>query len=283
MKTVMRSPRFLLVAVLLTMGSVTMRVDGTTGIPVLVTASVPEVATQSLSVWDTMTNWGQWLEDRVEQLNQLTELIENNSLTEAIRGFNELMTSIQTDISEVLGTVETLVSAPMEIMETLMEIPGTMFEMVGGLQSGAGGFMGLYERAMGIFSIVGDMQAFGTSAAGDLGGLLENAGGSYGLMNQMGGMRTKMASSYLGGSRERTAKLRSFDKGSYGQDAIQMASTTNDLLLEVVRQNYMAQEMGAMETLSETAERMAIQTQLRARSGKTATQTQQNFYNQLNF
>lgn len=251
-----------------------------TGIPVvdavLNTVNTGQWATD---LWGWITEQAEWAEGQLTQLDHLVELVTNNVLTKAIRGLNELMTAIQTDISDVLGTLETLTEAPMDIIGDIMDIvsiPKSIFGMVSNI---GGEFMGIYEDAMGVFNMLGDAQALGKG----MGGAFDGAGGAYGFMNQMSGMNTKLNSNWLSGSRTRDNKVRKWGKAKYGQDAIQMQSTEIDILTEMLRQAYRAEDMASMQRLQGQSESAYRDTVYRARTAKTATQTRRQFHSQLAF
>jgi phage-related protein len=226
------------------------------------------------NAWHAVVDYGGWIMDRIEQLNQLVELITNNFLTKAIRGFNELMTAIQTDISDVLGTIETLVSAPMDILSDLISIPSTLFSM---FQQIPATFKGIYDEAMGIFSMVSEAQTMGK----DIGDALKGAGGTYGFYNQISGLNTRLNSNFLQGSEERERKFREWNKGKYGNDTAQLMSTLIDINQESIKYQMMAMEMEAMQRLQGNARDLDIQSQLKARTARTRSATMSYLTGQL--
>lgn len=261
-------------------------------IPVI---SVTELAQSVSHQATTFANWAEekleWISSQLTWIDQLVELITNNFLTKAIRGFNELMTAIQTDISDVLGTIETLAAAPTEILDSIMgtvgsvtgaigsvmELPKTIYGMLSAIPSE---FKGIYDSVLSSFDVIGDAQALGK----DISGAFSGSGGAWSLLNKMGGMRTRLNSGYLQGSRGRETKVRQWGaKAKYGKDQSQLLSTGIDVQLETLRQQYRQEEMRAMDRLYEAAERVAQDQIYRSRTAKTVTQTGNWFTSQLNF
>lgn len=231
----------------------------------------------------TVYGWAQdaaeWVATQATNLDQLVKLIENNVITKVIRGLNELMTAIQTDISDVLGTIETLASAPGEIIGSIMslvDIPKSLFGMVQNLGSE---FMGIYDDVISGFGLIGEAQALGK----DFAGAFESAGGAYGFMNQVGGLRNSSNAKWLKGSQSRNQKVQKWSKAKYGKDQAQLQSTQIDILAEQLRQSYAQQDKQALTEMYESAKDIAAEQVWKSRTAKTGTQTASWFASQFGF
>jgi hypothetical protein len=222
-------------------------------------------------------NWGQ---QRIDELNKLTQLITNNVFTEAIRGFNELMTAIQTDISQVLGTIQTLFDLPNDIFKTLISVPMSILNQLG--QAG-GGFLGLYEDAMGIFKTVGNAQGLGidlpnfsrlfTGGYGGIGGGYGGIRDAYDFQTKVSGLRTALNADFLDTSQvqERERKYRQWTTdarydGRFGGDAVQIAATTANMIGELNKAVNRDAEFAALDRLQESADRLSAYEQSKARA-----------------
>lgn len=235
-----------------------------------------QIAHTLQNTWGTITNYAEWLTDHIYSINQLTELIENNVLTKAIRGFNELMTALQTDISDVLGTITTLAQAPMDIFNEVMSIPNSV---MGLLEEGSSAFTGVFNQAMDIFSVVGKAQSFGEG----LGDIFASSGDAFGFMNQISGLRTSLNSDFLKGSQQRNQMMKSWEKAKYGGDAIQMQSTQIDILGTIARNQNRDSEMQSMDRLQDTADRMNAYMQQKARAARSFAETSTYIQSQFAF
>jgi hypothetical protein len=224
-------------------------------------------------------NWGQ---QRIDELNKLTQLITNNVFTEAIRGFNELMTAIQTDISQVLGTIDTLLSAPFDLFETLINVPMSIMAQ---FQNAGGGFSGLFNDAMNIFDVVGkaqglgtDMPQFGSLFTGGFAGWGGGSGGyggirdAYDFSTKVSGLRTALNADFLDeaqvAERERLYNqwTTDTDKHRYGGDAIQIQATTANMLGQLNKSINRDAEFAALDRLQQTADRLSAFEQAQARA-----------------
>jgi hypothetical protein len=258
-------------------------------------ASFLEAGTETTQVAHTGVNAGgwindaaQWAEDRVTDLNKLTELITNNVFTEAIRGFNELMTAIQTDISEVLGTVQTLAAVPGEIWGSvnglftdLMSLPMSIMSQVQGL---GGGFNGMYADAMSTFSMIGSAQGLG-QGMGSYGSLLSGGGGgggfssAYDLKNRVSGLRTAVNANFLEPTQaqKRSDMYRKWttdtQAGKFGNDSVQIQATQADMLGALNQSVNRDAEFAAMDRLQEAADRISAWEQSRARAAGSYNRT----------
>lgn len=223
-------------------------------------------------------NWGQ---QRIDELNKLTQLITNNVFTEAIRGFNELMTAIQTDISQVLGTIDSLMNAPFDLFETLLNVPMSIMSQL--QRTAGGGFMGLYEDAMGIFDTVGRAQGLGQDMAGFgslfTGGFAGLGGGSYGgirdaydFQTKVSGLRTAINTDFLKPDQiaERERKYAKWttdtETDRFGGDAIQIQATTANMIGELNKSVNRDAEFAALDRLQESADRLSAFEQAQARA-----------------
>jgi hypothetical protein len=243
--------------------------------------------TQATHTGQTVAGWlwdaQAWMQDRVTDLDKLLELVENNILTKAIRGFNELMTAIQTDISDVLGTIETLVDTPLDIFNSLTAIPGSIVGTFTGLANGDR-FKGMFDQVNNIFTSIGEYQTLGKT---DFTNLLSPGGGSgfssgYDLSNRVSGLRSSLASKFLSESEERDKMYKKWDRErKYGKDAIQMQSTQIDIMKEVVENQNRDQEYAMMDRLQENSDRIAAYEQERARTNRLITQGAQRLTDQL--
>ena len=222
-------------------------------------------------VWHTLTDKAGWVMEQAEwvvqaggMLDQLNELITNNVITKAIKGFNELMTAIQTDISDVMGTVESLVNAPGDIVNSLMDtiggvtgaiggvmdIPKSIFGMISSLPSQ---FEGIYNDIVSGFGIIGEAQAMGT----DMASAFENAGGTFNFRNRTQGVNWAANASWLEGSQSRDRKVRKSNTANKGTNAITLQKTQLEIQLEGMRQEYRRADMEAMRALESASEKVA--------------------------
>jgi conjugal transfer/entry exclusion protein len=239
-------------------------------------------ATEPTQLLHSSLNEAGWLNDayewsvaRTNDINKLTELIKNNVITESIRAFNELMTAIQMDISEVLGTVQTLFQAPIDLFQTLMDIPMSLWGTVQGLGSG---FQQLYDQAMGTFSMIGNMQGLG-SGLGDFTSMFEGNGfdGAYDFTTKMNGLRAAVNADFLSSSnvRQRDTELKKWtaqaDKAAFGEDTIQLELAQTEIAAAQTKLMYRAEEFQSLDRLDAVAQRVNALKQAEAQAaGKKA-------------
>ena len=230
-------------------------------------------------LWDAQA----WMQDRLTDLDKLLELVENNVLTRSIRGFNELMTAIQGDISDVLGTVDTLMNAPADIIGSLTRIPSTVFSM---FQGAGSGFEGLFGQFTNTFNDVGDLQSqIGSGYTGSLFGSGRDFNSAFELSNQLSGARSKLSSQFLQDSQRRQNMYDSWEQENnrsvYGKDTVQIEATQADILTEVVRNQNRDQEFAMMDRMQQNAERMMIYEREKARTDRMYSDTHYNLINQI--
>lgn len=247
-------------------------------------ASFFAAATEPSQIAHTATNSGgwlwdaqAWLQDRGTDLEKLMELVENNILTSAIRGFNELMTAIQGDISDVLGTIDTLAGAPLDIFEDLMEIPGSIIGMVGPDNP----FSDLFNDVTDIFDTIGEYQALGNTDFEDIFGSGKSFKSPFELSNRISGTRSKLGSDFLDESEARDRMYKRWQKNSYGRDSIQMQSTQIDIMKEVVKNQNRDQEFIMMDRLQDNSDRIMIYEREKSRSNRVYSDAHQDLINQL--
>jgi hypothetical protein len=242
------------------------------------------VANTATTVYGWLMEKGEWLTQQLGMVDQLTELITNNALTKAIRGFNELMTAIQTDISDVLGTIETLANTPRDIVDSIMEavggatggvgsimdIPKSVFGMLSSLPSE---FQSVYDDVLSGFGLIAQAQAYGE----DIGNALDSSGGAFGFASQAKGLNTALNTSWLQGSEARDAKVKEWDTAQQGDDQAQMQKVALQVQLEQLRQTYRDADMEAQKALALAAEDVAEAQVLAAKTRKTVVQTLSRF------
>jgi hypothetical protein len=238
-------------------------------------SQITHTATNSAGwLWDAQA----WLQDRATDLDKLLELVENNMLTKSIRGFNELQTAIQTDMSDVLGTLDTLTSSPTDIYNDLSSMPSSISGMTRGNQYG-----GLFDQFGNTFGTLGDYQGLGNT---DYTGIFGRSGSSgfnspFDLSNRVTGTRNKLASQFLGDSYRRQTMYDRWNKDTYGNDSIQMQSTQMDIMKEVVKNQNRDQEFAMMDRYQENADRLVLFEQEKARTNRVITQANQRLTDQL--
>jgi len=217
----------------------------------------------------------EWTLARANDINKLSELIKNNVLTESIRAFNELMTAIQMDISEVLGTVETLFQAPIDLFQGVMEMPLSIWSTVQGLGDG---FQGLYDQAMNTFSTIGEMQSLG-QGGGDFNSMFTGNGfdGAYDFTTRMNGLRSSVNADFLSPTsvRRRDSELRRWtaqaNRGAFGKDTVQIELAQAELLAAQARVLMRGEELQALDRLDQVAQRVNALKQAEAQaSGRSA-------------
>jgi len=242
-----------------------------------------QIAHMGANVGGWLNDAYNWAQQRIDEINKLTQLITNNVFTEAIRGFNELMTAIQTDISQVLGTVETLFNAPFDLFETLINVPMSILSQ---FQQAGGGFVGLFNDAMEIFDVVGRAQGLGTDigsfaslfTGGFSGGFPGGSGGyggirdAYDFQTKVSGLRTALNADFLDRAQvaERDRKYRdwgtSVDQDYFGGDAIGIQATTANMIGELNKSMNRDAEFAALDRLQESADRLSAYEQSKARA-----------------
>lgn len=216
-------------------------------------------------VQHTLMNKAAWAADRIEQLNQLTEMVTNNQ-------FNQIM-------QDVMGTVNTLASTPMKLFNDIQGLAGGVMGLFNA-KSWLGSFESIFSSCLDPLKNL-SLAQIGDSTAGSA--YINQHGGAFGFMNQIGGMRTALNTAYLEDSKAREQKFKSWEKEKYGKDAIQMQSTQIDILKNIAQQQARSEEMAALDRVYESAERAAVGDQLRARRNKTMVQTQTWHESQLKF
>lgn len=233
-------------------------------------------------LWDAQA----WMQDRLTDLDKLMELVENNVLTRSIRGFNELMTAIQGDISDVLGTIDTLMSAPTRILNDLTGIPSTVFSMFKSMDPNNGRFSGLFNQFTGTFNRVGDLQSqFGSGNVGSIFGAGQDFNSAFELSNQLSGARSKLSSQFLQDSSKRQTMYENWNRQSnesvYGNDTVQIEATQTDILTEVVKNQNRDQEFAMMDRMQQNADRMMIYEREKARTNRMYSDAHYNLVNQI--
>ncbi len=237
---------------------------------------VTQVAHTGINTGGWLNDAANWAQQRVDELNKLTQLITNNVFTEAIRGFNELMTAIQTDISQVLGTVATLMNAPLDMFRQLISFP---MSLMGQIQGALSPFQNLYNSAMSMFSVIGDAQGIGQNVPQLMN--LFNGGGQYGFDSafdfntKVNGLVTKVNSDFLApnAALDRSSKYREWTtQGTaalYGGDAIQIQAIQSRQLTHISEALNRQQEAEALMNLRSTAKDLMAFEQAKARSAGT--------------
>ncbi len=246
-------------------------------------ATFLNAGTEVTQVAHTGVNTGGWLNDaynwaqqRVDELNKITQLITNNVFTEAIRGFNELMTAIQTDISEVLGTIATLMNAPIDMFQQLISLPMSIF---GQLQGALSPFQNLYNSAMNMFSIIGNAQGIGQDI-GQLNNLFQGTGingfdSAFDFNTKVNGLVTKVNSDFLdpATARRRSELYRDWttqgNAALYGGDSIQIQAVQSRQLTHISEALNRSQEADALMNLRATAKDLMAFEQAKARAAGT--------------
>lgn len=224
-----------------------------------------QIVNTAKNAWHGISDAASWIMDRVEQVNQLIELIENNIITKAIRGFNELMTAIQTDISDVLGTIDTLLSAPMEILNSILAIPSSIFDVI---ESTMSDFKGIYGQALGAFDMIARVDALG-EGVGSIGDQLNGLKSAFDLSNVTRGVRTGVASKWLQGGETREQEYQKWEaKASYGQDQAQIMSTQTDIQAAMVKAQNHAVDHMAMAAVDQAARQKAAGDVANAKAAK---------------
>lgn len=242
-----------------------------------------QIAHMGINTGGWLNDAANWAQQRVDELNKLTQLITNNVFTEAIRGFNELMTAIQTDISQVLGTVESLFQAPFDLFETLVNMPMSILSQ---FQSAGGGFVNLFNEAMDIFDIVGQAQGLGENIpgfaslfTGGFSGGLGGGGSSYGgirdaydFQTKVSGLRTALNADFLDRAQvaERDRRYRQWGtevkQDFFGGDSVGIQATTANMIGELNKSINRDAEFAALDRLQETADRLSAYEQSKARA-----------------
>lgn len=245
-------------------------------IPVTVTSSAPEESHKAVNLFGILENLDRWAKELELQLRKIELFIENLSVVKGIRAYNEVMTTIQDSISETLGTVESIFSAPMEIFDSLVSIPSSF---LGILENGYSEFRDLYWNIVSIMDVFSEMQSFGKLK--DFNDLFKSSGGAFGFASQVRGLRTKASSAWLGDAKRRARELENLSKENYGGDVAQILSTTNDLISELVKQNMHIIDNQAMSVLQESADAALFDEAMRARAGAASSMVIQNIRNQI--
>lgn len=244
---------------------------------------VTQLAHTGINTGGWINDAANWAQQRVDELNKLTQLITNNVFTEAIRGFNELMTAIQTDISEVLGTVASLMDAPLSLFGSLIDIPMSIWGQLEGLMGVADPFKNVYGQAMNMFSMVGNAQGIGQDIGG-LQGLFQGGGSSgfnsaYDFNNKVSGIVTKLNSDFLAPSnaQKRAQTYRGWiddsDAALFGGDAIQIQAMQSRQLTHISEALNRSQEFDSLNTLRERARELSLWEQAKARASGTYNAT----------
>lgn len=250
-------------------------------------ATFLNAGTEVTQVAHTGVNTGGWLNDaynwaqqRVDELNKITQLITNNVFTEAIRGFNELMTAIQTDISEVLGTVATLFEAPISMFQQLISLPMSIMGQISGALSP---FQNLYNSAMSMFSIIGNAQGIAKGGMDGIGGLSQLFGGggmngfnsAFDFNTKVNGLVTKVNADFLDPvkAQRRSDLYREWTTQGranlYGGDSIQIQAMQSRQLTHISEALNRSQEADALMNLRSTAKDLMAFEQSKARSAGT--------------
>jgi hypothetical protein len=258
--------------------------------PQEVRATFLNAGTEVTQVAHTGINTGGWLNDaynwaqqRVDELNKLTQLITNNIFTEAIRGFNELMTAIQTDISEVLGTIATLMNAPISLFNALVDIPMSIWGQLQGLMGAVRSpFENLYGQAMNMFSIIGNAQGIARDIPGLAGLFQGGASGfssAYDFNTKVSGLVTKLNSDFLApaNAQRRADTYRDWitdaDRALFGGDAIQIQAMQSRQLTHISEALNRSQEFDSLNTLRDRAKELSAWEQAKARAAGTYNTT----------
>jgi hypothetical protein len=248
-------------------------------------ATFLNAGTEVTQVAHTGINTGGWLNDaynwaqqRVDELNKITQLITNNVFTEAIRGFNELMTAIQTDISQVLGTVATLMDAPINMFRQLIGLPMSVMGQITGALSP---FQNLYNSAMSMFGVIGNAQGLGSIAdVNSLTGLFGGSGvngfsSAFDFNTKVNGLVTKVNSDFLDPAKaqRRSDLYREWttqgQANLFGGDAIQIQAMQSRQLTHISEALNRQQEAEALMNLRATAKDLMAFEQAKARSAGT--------------
>jgi hypothetical protein len=247
-------------------------------------------------LWDAQA----WLQERSTQLDKWLELIENNVLTRSIRGFNELMTAIQGDISDVLGTVDTLISTPTNFLDSLTQTFGGVTDTVSsifqsvlafptsisGMFEGTG-FSGLFDKITSTFQSVANIQAnIGSSGnLNDYFGEDKQFGSPADLSNKVGAARSKLGADFLAGSKARADQYKEWERktnqATYGNDAVQIASTQADIMTEIVKNQNRDQEFATMDRLQQNADRIMLYEREKSRANRMLGDAHYGLVNQI--
>lgn len=237
---------------------------------------VTQVAHTGINTGGWINDASNWAQQRVDELNKITQLITNNVFTEAIRGFNELMTAIQTDISEVLGTIATLMDAPISMFQQLVGLP---MSIMGQMKSALSPFQGLYGQVMSMFDIIGSAQGLGQNLGG-LTSLLQGGGTSgfdsaFDFNTKVNGLVTAVNSDFLNPSvAERRSDLyrkwtTEGQANLFGKDAIQIQAMQSRQLTHISEGLNRSQEADALMNLRSTAKDLMAFEQAKARAAGT--------------
>jgi hypothetical protein len=223
----------------------------------------------------------QWAADRTEQLNQLSEMVQNNAMTQSIMGYNEVQTSVQTDISDVLGTVNSLFNAgDSRIFQDLRSNAGGVYGMFNSGKGWLSGFEGMFDN------LTDGFQNFSLASIGNPDANIDqitNAGGLEGFRNQIGGTRAALNTAFLQESRNREERLDQWSGQDYGDNVTQYLGTTNTLLAENLRHQYRQAEMQALKENEDYFTAAIIKKEMNARAGRANIRTKNAVLKQLKY
>jgi hypothetical protein len=251
-------------------------------------ASFMDAATETTQIPHLAATSGGWLNNAAVQakqyateLNSLKEHITNNDLTRSIRGLNELQTSLQGDMSDVLGTVSSLSGTPKTMINNLKSMPSSVSSLIqGGGNNGLGGgrYQGVFDSALGTFGNMGN-NAIGAGGGGNpfSSGGFQNG---YDLQGQVGGLRTALNAKFLQGSQERQNMYKNWEVGNdAATNQVQLQKKLLETHIQQVKNQNRDQEMAALDRVQQSADRAAAYEEAKSKAGFEQYRTLQTLEN----
>lgn len=238
-------------------------------------ATFLDAATETTQIPHLAATTGGWLNNAAVQakqyateLNSLKEHIMNNDLTRSIKGLNELQTTLQGDISDVLGTVSSLGNTPMGMINDLRgNIPTSVNSIVnggGGVTGLGGNYSSVFKNALSSFSALGAAGVGDGSTSSPWGGAFKNG---VDFQNQVSGLRTGVNTEFLNQSAARQAMYNKWSKAAdTSTNSVQMQKQQLEVAMTQVKNQNRDQEMAALDRVQQSADRAAAFEEAKAKA-----------------